>query len=89
LEFQAKLRGGAGAISNVDDTIRRLKLEEKADFPVSKLSGGQKKRVSIGMELVLKPRILFLDEPTSSLDAATGQKLLKELSQVSFELVED
>ena len=45
------------------------------------ISGGQKKRTSIGMELIISPDIIFLDEPTSGLDATTAvsvARLLKE-----------
>ena len=45
------------------------------------ISGGQKKRTSIGMELIISPDIIFLDEPTTGLDATTAvsvARLLKE-----------
>ena len=45
------------------------------------ISGGQKKRTSIGMELIISPDIIFLDEPTTGLDATTAvsvTRLLKE-----------
>jgi ABC-type multidrug transport system ATPase subunit len=47
------------------------------------LSGGEKKRVSIGVELVARPRVLFLDEPTSGLDAATALSLMRTLSSLA------
>lgn len=39
------------------------------------ISGGQKKRVNVGMELVAEPRILFLDEPTTGLDSVSAVKV--------------
>jgi len=43
------------------------------------VSGGERKRTSIGMELVTNPYILFLDEPTTGLDAATALKVMRVL----------
>lgn len=46
------------------------------------ISGGQKKRVSIGEELVANPKLLFLDEPTSGLDSASAYQLMENLRQI-------
>ena len=46
---------------------------------VGKLSGGQRKRASIGIELLTEPRIFFLDEPTSGLDPSTERKMMELL----------
>jgi len=43
------------------------------------VSGGEKKRTNIGMELVTDPSVLFLDEPTTGLDAATALRVMKVL----------
>jgi len=63
----------------VDETIERLGLSEHAGKRIFMLSGGQRKRVSIATELLAKPGILFLDEPSSGLDPATEFALMKIL----------
>ena len=45
------------------------------------MSGGERKRTSIGMELVTDPNILFLDEPTTGLDAATALQVMETLAE--------
>ncbi|XP_065906205.1 broad substrate specificity ATP-binding cassette transporter ABCG2-like isoform X2 [Dysidea avara] len=72
----------------VESVISELGLSHVATTKVGTelirgISGGQKKRTSIGMELIISPGIVFLDEPTTGLDATTAVsviKLLKELS---------
>lgn len=58
-------------------------LSERRDVPVGQLSGGQRKRVSIAVELITKPSIIFLDEPTSGLDPATEEKVMKLFRQIA------
>ncbi|MDT5123756.1 MAG: transport system ATP-binding/permease protein [Acidobacteriota bacterium] len=58
-------------------------LSERRDVPVSQLSGGQRKRVSIAVELITKPSVIFLDEPTSGLDPATEEKIMKLFRQIA------
>jgi ABC-type multidrug transport system ATPase subunit len=49
------------------------------------ISGGQRKRVNIGMELVASPSILFLDEPTSGLDSSTSMDVCQRLKEIAQE----
>jgi hypothetical protein len=58
-------------------------LSERRDVPINQLSGGQRKRVSIAVELITKPSVIFLDEPTSGLDPATEEKIMKLFRQIA------
>jgi len=59
-------------------------LSTRRKVPVSQLSGGQRKRVSIAVELVTQPGIIFLDEPTSGLDPATEEKIMHLFRQIAL-----
>lgn len=63
--------------SAVQDALEVLGLQDRASLPVKKLSGGQRKRASIGVELLTSPKAFFLDEPTSGLDPATSNGLMR------------
>lgn len=60
-------------------TLSQLGLTERARTRVGSLSGGQRKRVSVGAELLGRPRLLFLDEPTSGLDPFAEFRLMESL----------
>jgi ABC-type multidrug transport system ATPase subunit/ABC-type multidrug transport system permease subunit len=84
LRYAAQLRLPAGTTATevdaiVDATISELGLGERAGVRVGHLSGGQRKRASIGVELLTRPLAFFLDEPTSGLDPATARGLMRTL----------
>jgi ABC-2 type transport system ATP-binding protein len=58
----------------VDEVIELVGLREKADVKVKKLSGGQQRRLDIGLGIIGNPLLLFLDEPTTGLDPAARRK---------------
>ena len=67
----------------VNEVMDVTGLAERRDVQVGQLSGGQRKRVSIAVELITKPSVIFLDEPTSGLDPATEEKIMKLFRQIA------
>ncbi|KAL0358649.1 UNVERIFIED_CONTAM: ABC transporter G family member 28 [Sesamum angustifolium] len=74
----------------VERVIESLGLQPVRDSLVGTvekrgISGGQRKRVNVGLELVMEPSLLFLDEPTSGLDSSSSQLLLRALRREALE----
>jgi ABC-type multidrug transport system ATPase subunit len=67
----------------VDRVLADLELADRADVVVRNLSGGQRKRASIAVELLTRPAVLALDEPTSGLDPATSREVLGVLRRLA------
>jgi ABC-type multidrug transport system ATPase subunit/pSer/pThr/pTyr-binding forkhead associated (FHA) protein/ABC-type multidrug transport system permease subunit len=67
----------------VEEVLAELRLTEHAETNVEKLSGGQRKRLSCGVELIGKPSTVLLDEPTSGLDPPLERHLMSTLRRLS------
>uniref|UniRef100_A0A3B3V2R7 Broad substrate specificity ATP-binding cassette transporter ABCG2 n=1 Tax=Poecilia latipinna TaxID=48699 RepID=A0A3B3V2R7_9TELE len=89
LSFSAALRLPASVPQSekeaqVDHLLRELCLTKVADTKLTRgISGGERKRTSIGMELIIDPAVLFLDEPTTGLDASTANSVLLLLKRMA------
>ena len=70
-------------IKRIEEVLEELDLAHRRDTQISQLSGGQQKRVSIGVELLTKPGLFFLDEPTSGLDPGMETELMRLMRRLA------
>ncbi len=88
LDYAAQLRMPPDTTSaerrkRILEVLDDLDLTHRKDVQISGLSGGQQKRVSIGVELLTKPGLFFLDEPTSGLDPGTETALMQLMRRLA------
>jgi putative ABC transport system ATP-binding protein len=85
LKYAAKLRLSSDLDIEgvVEQTLAQIEMLDRRDVLVRNLSGGQLKRVSIGVELLADPKLFFLDEPTSGLDPGLDKKMMQLLRKLA------
>jgi ATP-binding cassette subfamily A (ABC1) protein 3 len=82
LRFYAQVRGVGDVEYNVNEVIRAVGLGAFSDRMAAKLSGGNKRKLSLGAALMGNPTVLLLDEPSSGMDAAAKRVMWKTLASV-------
>ena len=88
LDYAAQLRMPADTTlaerqQRVQEVLEDLDMTHRRDTAIKSLSGGQRKRVSMGVELLTKPSLFFLDEATSGLDPGTEAQMMKLLRKLA------
>ncbi|HKS46901.1 MAG TPA: FHA domain-containing protein [Amycolatopsis sp.] len=69
----------------IDEVLGELGITGQAALPIDRLSGGQRKRTSVALELLTRPSLLFLDEPTSGLDPGLDKSVMETLRGLADE----
>lgn len=86
-EFYARMRRKENPVQAAEEVIDQLELQKCPDTIIGDsftrgISGGEKKRVNIGIELISDPNLLFLDEPTTGLDSLTALDVVQTLHRL-------
>jgi ABC-type multidrug transport system ATPase subunit len=84
LKLASLVKGIPNATLEITEMMKMLNLSEYVDKKVGKLSGGCKRKLSIGIALIGDPKIVFLDEPTSALDPVSRREILDLLAKLKI-----
>lgn len=85
ITYGLKNSPGISSQQEVEELIDLLGLQEHLDKRIDQLSGGQKQRVALARTLVMKPRILLLDEPLSALDGVIKESIKERIRRIARE----